>query len=189
MKKLINPFRYVAGGESLAIGAAGAAATAALGTLSGQAFDGILHVHFADTTFLEALAWQTVMWAVFASLLWLSASMHSKSRVRAVDIYGTNLMARLPLAVLLAAGFMPGMEWLREVTPATPVEEIAVHAMAPATLLYAMMSLAIVAWFFYWSYEAFAVSANLGGWRAVWQLAACYVAAECIVRFAVGVVA
>ncbi|MDE6778482.1 MAG: hypothetical protein K2J51_03285 [Alistipes sp.] len=189
MKRIVNPFRYVAGVESLAIGAAGAVATAGLSTLSGQSFDGILHVHFAGTTFLEALAWQAVMWLVFASLLWLAAAISSTSSVRAIDVYGTNLMARLPLAVLLALDFMPGMEWLREVTPATPVEEIAMHAMSPVMILYAVLSLAVVVWFLYWSYEAFAVSANLRGWRAVWQFASCYVAAECIVRFAVAVVA
>lgn len=183
MKRIVNPFRYVAGVESLAIGAAGAVAAAALCAVSGQAFDGMLHIHFAGVTFLGALARQAVMWMTFASLLWLSAAAMSKSSVRAVDIYGTNLMARLPLVVLLALGLMPGMEWLREVTPATPVEEIAVHAVSPAMLLYGVASLAVLAWFFYWSCEAFAVSANLRGWRAVGQFAVCYVAAECIVHF------
>lgn len=176
MKKLLNPFLYIAGGRSLLLGAAGLCAAALIASCTGQAFDGLLHIGYAPTALWQAAAQQAVMWFVPALLLWAASLLLSKSRVRAIDIFGTALFARLPIVLLLALDWLPGMEAMRTLSPEMPAEAIAA-AITPGVMLYGVLAIVILVWFFVWSYRAYAVSANLKGWRAVASFAGCYLIA------------
>lgn len=175
MKKLVNPFDYIAGWQALAAGAAAMAVKALVAALSGQSFDGLLHITYADVTFWQVLAQQIVCWLVLSTLLYAAARLFSRSRVRAIDIYGTNLFARIPIVPMLLTTFLLG----RELTDALMSADAVEVAMANSgrLLMVGVLNIVLMVWYFAWSYRAFSVSANMRGWRAAAIFTVCYVAA------------
>ena len=178
MKKFLNPFEYIAGWQALAIGAAGLLATAAVATLTGQSFNAFMHIWYADIAFWQALAQQLVCWLIFSTLLYVAARIFSHSRVRALDIYGTNLFARIPLLPMLAAVCIPGRSTFAGISAQSTVEELQQQFALGLMLVYGILAIAFLVWFYWWSYKAFAVSANLKGNRALVVFVTCYIVAS-----------
>ena len=176
MRKFTNPFNYIAGWTSLLAGAAALAASAVTASLTGQSFDGFMHIGFAGISIWQALVQQIVTWLIFASLLYAAALAASHSAVRALDIYGTNLFARLPIFPMLAAAPLLGLDLERLSDPAA-VGEIITANPAPVAI-YGTIVLALAVCFYWWSYKAFSVSANLKGAKAVAIFIACYIVTE-----------
>ena len=175
MKKFVNPFDYIAGWASLLAGAAVMVVTAVTASLTGQSFDGFMHIAFAQTGILESLVQQMVSWLIFASLLYGAALAASRSSVRALDIYGTNLFARIPILPMLAAAPILGLD-LGRLSEPSAIDEIMANPV-PATI-YGTIVLALAVCFYWWSYKAFSVSANMKGAKAVMIFIACYIVTE-----------
>lgn len=178
MKKFLNPFDFIAGWQAMAAGAAGVLATAAAAIATGQAFDAFMHICFADIAFWQALAQQLICWAIFATLLYVAARIFSHSRVRALDIYGTNLFARIPLLPMLAAVCIPGRSTLAGISAQSTVEELQQQFSVGLMLAYGILAMVFLVWFCWWSYKAFSVSANLKGGKAVAIFIVCYFVAS-----------
>lgn len=178
MKRIVNPFVYLGGGRALAWGLVGLLATAAIATWSGQTFRGIVSVGYGDWPFWKTVTAQLLIWGVFATLLYAAGRLLSGSRIRAIDVYGTNLFARLPFVLLFALASLTGIgsyiESLRELNFAQ------IETMVPpvSVLLLAFAALFVLVWYFVWTYNAYAVATNLRRGRAVVSFIICYVLAE-----------
>jgi hypothetical protein len=105
-KYLFNPFRYIAGWEAFGAGIFVLFATSAIGCYS--------HVHLPDlisvkTTpglpFYVLLIQNLSNWLVPSLLFYLSALFFSKSEVRAIDVFGTQALARFPYLLAVLTGF------------------------------------------------------------------------------------
>lgn len=173
MKKFLNPFDYVAGATSLLWGLAAMVASAAVAALTDQSFDGFMHMTFARISIWQALAQQLICWLLLATLLYGAARLASRSSVRALDIYGTNLFARIPWLLMLAAEFIPGKGLLTRLESGNVAEIQA--AIVPLTI-YGLILIVLLVWSIWWSYKAFSISANLRGWKAAAIFIACWIA-------------
>ena len=112
-------------------------------------------------------------------MLYIAARLLSKSRIRAVDLYGNQLLARIVLLPILLVGALPSLRnTALQLTETTPLE---LAAAPPVGLLcFGLTSLVFLVWFYLWSYRGYAVAANLKGWKAVVSYIICYLLAEVI---------
>lgn len=177
IRKIADPFNYWSGEKTLAAGAVGWIVMAAIIRLGGQTTRGVVSSGYADLTFLQALCQILAAWLVLATLLYIAARLLSKSRIRAVDLYGNQLLARLALLPILLVGALPPLRNAAlQLTETTPLE---LAANPPVGLLcFGLAALVFLVWFYAWSYRGYAVAANLKGWKAVVSYIVCYVLAE-----------
>lgn len=168
MKRLINPFLYIAGGKALAWGLAIIAIETAW--LCGIGFIQDSYLHFAPApavnTLVKTAAMQLAMWLSPALLLWLCGLMLSRSKIRLIDILGTTALAQAPLLLLLlplSIGRLNDMlKAAAEAVRSGGVPELPTVLL----LLYGLWGLAVIILFYIRNYQAFSVSCNLRGWRA-----------------------
>ena len=177
IRKIADPFNYWSGEKTLAAGAVGWIVMAAINRLGRQTTRGVVSAGYADLTFLQALCQILAAWLVLATLLYIAARLLSKSRIRAVDLYGNQLLARLALLPILLVGALPPLRNAAlQLTETTPLE---LAANPPVGLLcFGLAALVFLVWFYAWSYRGYAVAANLKGWKAVVSYIVCYVLAE-----------
>lgn len=169
MKRLINPFLYLAGGKALAWGVAVIAIETAW--LCGIGFIQDSYLHFAPApaadTLVKTAAMQLAMWLAPALLLGLCGLMLSRSKIRFVDILGTTALAQAPLLLLLLplsiGRLNDTLTAAAEAVRSGGVPELPTVLL----LLYGLWALAVVILFYIRNYQAFSVSCNLRGWRAV----------------------
>lgn len=167
MKWLINPFERIAGWQALFIGLAAMALTAVTGKINGVAFDGILDVHTgASFGYLAAFAMQTVNFLAMFLTMWLAGICFSKSKPRAIDIAGTMALARAPMLLLAVICFLP-------VTPACLYD-------TPRIIIFGLISIFFIIWMIALMYNAYSVSCNLKGGRAVISFIGALLAAEVV---------
>lgn len=168
MKRLINPFLYIAGGKALAWGLAIIAIETTW--LCGIGFIQDSYLHFAPApavnTLVKTAAMQLAMWLSPALLLWLCGLMLSRSKIRLIDILGTTALAQAPLLLLLlplSIGRLNDMlKAAAEAVRSGGVPELPTVLL----LLYGLWGLAVIILFYIRNYQAFSVSCNLRGWRA-----------------------
>lgn len=171
MKRLINPFRYVAGGRALLWGLAVIALETAW--LYGIGFIQNSYLHFTaappDDTLLKIASMQLAMWLAPALLLGLCGLLLSRSKIRLIDILGTTALAQAPLLLLLLTLSLSVNSLNDTLTAAAEAARNGDMQELPMTLLivYGLWSLAVLALFYIRNYQAFSVSCNLHGWRAV----------------------
>ncbi len=170
ISKLINPFKYIAGGLSLFIGLAVLIATAILGYLSHTHFPDLISVKVGISfPFWYYLFQALINWLLFSLLLWLCAIIASKSSVRAIDIFGTQALARSPYLLASLTGFSKAPElygkyvlW-KNLKIGDPVE---ISTMTSVTaVLFIILTIILSVWMVTLMYNAFRVSSNLKGMK------------------------
>jgi len=167
-KYLFNPFRYIAGWESLAAGIVALLVTSVIGYYS--------HIHFPDLISVKTnpgipyyvlLFENAINWLIPSILLYLSALIFSQSSVRVIDIFGTQALARAPYLIAAFTGFSGTLDkfgrytlW-KSVNIGDPVVMSTGEIMLAITLLLFMILATI--WMIALMYNAFKVSANMKG--------------------------
>ena len=158
MKKwLFNPFVYLAGVRSLLIGLVIMLATAILGFLSKTHFDGTLHISFGHYQPLYVyIIEQLVAWGITVLIFYLLGIALSRSSIRFVDVAGTQALARWPMLFIAMLGF------------GYAVHPIETPADIDAGLIWrGLLSLPFIVWVVALMYNAFSISCNLKGAKAV----------------------
>jgi hypothetical protein len=163
---LFNPFYFVAGGEALGIGLVIMFAAAANGALSDSHFDGVLDFHSGAPAPLWVFPIEVLVdWLNLGLFLWVAGLAISKSHIRAVDVFGTQALARTPTLAMAAAAMLPGFQEQTERLKQMNFE------MVPAdTAQFAFVGFIVIVmliWMIYLMYRAFAVSCNVKGIAAV----------------------
>jgi hypothetical protein len=196
---LFNPFHYVAGGEAMAVGAAILAITSLACISSRTHLDGVLDVHPGSS--LPAPSW---FYFVEGPLDWLSISavllalgkLASRSRVRTIDVFGTQAMARAPYAVLAVVFCVPGLEsttnrglsaLMRQAAGNNPLASVNALDLT-VFLTINVLVLAMLVWLIALMYRAFAVSCNLRGGKAVALFIAGLMSAEIVSKLVLSAV-
>ena len=175
---LFNPFHYVAGGQALAIGAGILAVSALVAIPARVHFDGVLDFHAGLVTpWWVYVAEGPISWLCAALFLLIAGKLLSKSRVRTVDVLGTQAMARFPY-LLFALWYLPPV--IRDAN--TRVAETLLKSVSnpganpfaglPAADLVifsitAVLAIVMLVWLVALMYRAYTVSCNLKGLRAV----------------------
>jgi len=110
-KKLLNPFVYIAGGYSLLIGLLIIFCTSVIGFYSNIHFPDILSVKTGpDYPILYYILQSIANWLVISAILYLFAVVFSKSKIRSIDIFGTQALARFPYLIAALTGFSNTMD-------------------------------------------------------------------------------
>ena len=169
---LFAPFNFIAGGAALGVGVAVIAVSALLGSVSKTHFDGVLDFH----TRLPAPVWVFVAeglidWLAMAILLLIGGLIFSKSRVRPIDVFGTQAMSRGPTLFTAAAVLLPGYErgaasLIAKATDATSAVQASPFDLL-AFAVVAFIGILMTVWMVWLMYKGFSISCNVTGGKAV----------------------
>ena len=174
---LFNPFKFIAGNKALIIGLEAMLITAVVCFLEKCHLDGVIDVHLGKETppylyFAEPL----IDWLCLVLPLYIFGRFFSVSSIRFIDVAGTSALARYPMFfVVLASILFP-----RHITD----PQSFVHALQndPGLMMrIVIMSLLIVP-FIVWTvalmYNAYSISTNLKGSKAIWSFIGSFIIAE-----------
>ena len=159
---LFNPFHFLAGGQALAWGLACTVLTAWLGGIFDFRFTGVISFQrTAPAPLWHAIAQGLMAWAIPSALLYIGGRLISRSRVRPIDVFGTQALARAPgLLIALIAVSPP----FRDLTASLAAQGSAQIALISSVGLVVVV---LLVWMVLLLYRAFAVSCNVAGGRAI----------------------
>ncbi len=182
---LFNPFHYLAGGTALAIGLVAMFAAGAIGGLSNSHFDGVLDLHTGATARWWFYLYEVlVAWLALAVPLFLAGKLISKSRVRAVDVFGTQALARFPTLVTALALLLPGCRRFSQHLTAKFTRLVPDVGTMPSDIvafsLAMTVMLVMIVWMVALMYRAFSVSGNVKGGKAIGFFIACLLIGEAL---------
>ena len=129
----------------------------------------------ASLTGDKKLSFYAVAWTGKAATVYkmcIRDRLFSPSRIRAVDIFATNLFAMLPTIVILGVLSVPS-KWLGGLV-CEPRSACEVMKLAGYNLIVILLSVSM-AWSMVWGCFAYLVSGNMKGWRGISIFVICYV--------------
>ena len=186
-----NPFSFVAGGMALAAGLAFLLITGAIAAPNRVHFDGVIDTHIGfDAPVWVFLAEGIVNWICLSTaLLTGGIILKGKNRFRAVDLFGTQALARWPFFITAAICYLPG---IRKVTDELnrlaragklgqlpEVESFYLSLFSVATLAMILVTV----WFVVLAWKSFRISCDLRGGKAVATFVISLVVAELISKY------
>lgn len=175
MKRFWNPFEYLSLRKTLCWGVAALIMTSIFLWQVGLRLSSLTQVNFAGDMLWAATARQVAAWLVFAVLLYAAGVLLSGSKIRFIDVAADNLFARIPFDLSLLVFAVPRWRGVLGLVSDGSMET-AMQYVGALTLV-GVVLLAFFVWYIYWSYKAFAVSANVRGGKGVAAFAVCFVAA------------
>ena len=190
MNKILNPFEYLSTGKALGWGLAGTLFSICLLTAVSWPVEGDV------SKIITILSSNLLLWLPLSLLLYVMALVLSPSRIRAVDIFASNLFAMLPTIVILGVLSLCSM-WLGSIV-CEPRSACEVLKQAAYNLIVIVLSVSMVwsmvwglslihiseptrqseismVWSMVWGCFAYLVSANMKGWKSIVVFVICYV--------------
>lgn len=177
---LFNPFKYVAGNKALLLGMGAMLATALLCFFTHIHLDGVIDIHrgrqSASSIFF---AEPFIDWLCLLLPFYIFGRNLSASSIRFIDVAGTLALARYPMFfATLVSMFIPSD---MGGAPAQVITTLLNNPALMARLVIAgLLALPFIIWSVALMYNAYSVSANLKGGKAVWSFIASLVIAEII---------
>ena len=166
MKALFNPFRYIAGAKALVFGIIFINTSSLLLHSGGLIQDSYIHIGMATASLWKVIAMQMLWWILPAALLYLCGVLFSKSKIRVIDILGTTAFAQLIMLLMIAPMLLPAVQSCTE-QMVTAVMSGATPTTTLPFVIFAVWSTICLLLFYIWNYNAFAVSCNLRGAKAI----------------------
>lgn len=173
MSKILNPFEYLSTGKAWWWGITGTLFAIMLLVIAR------LPINDATVDTITILSSNLLVWLPLSTLLYLAALVFSPSRIRAVDIFASNLFSLLPSIVGLGIISLI-TAWLRSI-PADPQSVAGVIVRACYILGVIILSVTMV-WSIVWGCFAYSVSANIKGPSGVVIFVICYVFVSVVVQ-------
>lgn len=170
---LYNPFIKIAGAQSLIVGLILLLTTAILGGLNNVHYDGVIDIHAGmPAPILLFILEVIVSWLLFSVLLLIAAKILSPSKVRAVDIFGTQAFAKYPYLIVSLISFIPFFRF-------------EFHGMPDITaslIIFGLLTIVFTIWAVILMYNAYSVSANLSGTKAIVSFIVTLIIAEVLFK-------
>lgn len=171
VERCVNPFIWIAGVPALLWGAVGLVVSTLLSWASGYHYHGLLHFGPApNPAWWCYLAEHLIVWLVPASLFYGGGRMLSRSRIRAIDVFGTVLFAQLPLIAMNLIYMLPPMKMLVRLDPTMPPQELLAQPGLITAVILSLFGLPFLVATVVWMFNALKVSCNLKGGR-LWTVA------------------
>lgn len=177
MKKLLNPFRYLAMRQIGCWGVAMMIMTAIYCWLLPLKMTSLTQVAIVleQPRLWQSTVEQLAVWLIFTIVLFIIGKLFSTSQVRLQDVAAYNLFARLPFDVMLLMYTVPEvksvmfkMQLLGEAIVSGANSDLsAVTQYMSTILLVSLVSLLFSVWYFYWSYKGFAEATNIRNGKGV----------------------
>lgn len=191
---LLNPFVYIAGGKALLVGVVAILVAGLIGSLSRTHFDGVLDVHTGSPAPLWFFVSEGVIdWLCLSVILWLLGMIVSKTSFRAVDLFGTQALARWPTLLIGSIALIPAynrfLEQLRRqlLTPNAGIGFSAADMIIGSVVL--LFTMLLIIWVVLLTYRSYAISCNLAGGKAVVSFIAGLIVAEIASKVALALIA
>lgn len=184
---LFSPFQRVAGGTALGLGLGAILAAALVGAAQGLHFDGVLDVHAGyHAPWWLFVAEGLINWLCLAGLLLGAGRMISGTAFRAVDLLGTQALARWPMLVAALACLAPGfhrysaalVKALGDLKPGAAPALPEGGADAAVFALVTLVVLACTVWMVALMWKSFSLCCNVRGGKAVAYFVAGLLVAE-----------
>lgn len=154
---LFNPFTYLAGGKALISGFIFMMITSCIAFYSHTHFDGAIDAHIGlPAPFFLYVFEQLIAWGTVVTLFFIVALFLSSSKFRFIDIAGTVALARAPMLLVALIGFVPA---LQQAKPGEPIDN--------TVIAMGFLILIPVIWLITLLYNAFTVSVNVKGTKAI----------------------
>ncbi|MBI9052641.1 MAG: hypothetical protein JEY96_02420 [Bacteroidales bacterium] len=169
---LFNPFKYIAGIKSLLLGIAILIATSILAFYTNIHFPDVISVKSSsDFPYIYYLIQCISNWIVVSIVFYIIAILASPSKIRIVDIFGTQALSRFPYLIATLTGFSTSLDNFEkyiyytilktgEFADVTDYEII-------ISILIILFTLALTIWFITLMFNAFRTSANIKGVKSV----------------------
>lgn len=166
MKRIFNPFHYIAGTKSLVFGLIFIATSTLLLYSGGYIQDSYIHIGMATAPLWKVAAMQILWWILPAGVLYLCGLLLSKSKIRVIDILGTTAFAQLILLLMIAPMLLPAVQ-NSTLEMVAAMQSGAIPTPGMPLMVYSVWSFICIAFLYIWNYNAFAVSCNVRGWKAI----------------------
>lgn len=183
---LINPFERIAGLKALIIGLIIYIATVVLGQINGIAYPGVISIKLASLPLLSALGIALSALIIFILILYIIGRLISKSRIRPVDVAGTLSLAKVPLLLVSLVGCIPTFTKSSIEVTNSLLSSITGNTSTASGTDYLIMSIFVIIimvatiWMLILSYNAFSISCNVKGVKAIAGFIIAVVLTECI---------
>jgi hypothetical protein len=187
---LFRPFDRIAGGVALGLGLFIIVVTAFLAAASGLHTDGVIDLHFGPTVPVWVLLLQGLInWLCLGLVLYALGRWLSTTRFRAIDLFGTQALARWPMLLGVAYMAIPGISgriefYTTRLMAAMPDDPSKVMASSEYLLdaiwlmVISLPVLAAIAWMIWLMAHGYALVTNLKGQRVVFSFIGGLIAAE-----------
>lgn len=193
---LFKPFIFIAGGKALLTGVAVLLAGGVLCYFSNCHFDGLLDAHFGSinrSPIWIYLSEGFINWLIIALFITVSARLITKSRYRAVDVFGTLALARAPYLITALITLLPGArryaQYIGLKVFNTPVSitpmPTDIYIFYAATIISLLMTI----WSVLLMYRAFSLSCNARGKKAVFYFTIIVLLSEVVSKLAIAAIA
>jgi len=151
--------------------------TASIAAPCGVNFVGSLNIHVAHQPLPFELIFALLIlgWLTVATCFYITGVFVSKSKIRAVDVYGTFALVRAPFLIAALDGFLLGTWYLDPQRVQTP-----------EFWVFGVIALLVAILVVVWSYNAFAVSANV---KNKWLFTGIFIVSEIIAMILSGTMA
>lgn len=172
VKKIFNPFIYIAGGKSFLVGMIVIFITSIVSYYSQTHFPDIISIKTSADYSIYYYILQAFSNLLIVSIVLYSASiMYSKSKVRFLDIIGTQSFARIPYFFASLIGFSKAMAYFADFIHSKVLNqgnelEFKLGLIITAIGLI-MLSFLLTIWLIIWMYNGFSVSSNLKGKNSI----------------------
>ncbi len=181
--RLFRPFEKIAGWKALGWGVAGMALSAVLGSCAGNHYHGLLHFGAAPNHAGWVFAAEVlIVWLIPALLFWIGGGILSRSRIRAVDVFGTVAFAQLPLIGMNLFALTPPMQRLIGYDMSRSVNEILADTQFLKDSMFSLIVILFLVWTLIWMFNALKISCNLKGARLGWWYAAAIIGGDALCR-------
>lgn len=170
---LFNPFKKIAGINAMLIGLAAIAITSVFAFSYNTHFNGVIDIKYgeSDLAFHGFLLYSVVNVISVSIIFFITGLIISKSKIRFIDVLGTQTLARYPLIVtpfFNATGLIEKVsnnimyKYLNYGEP-----EIIKGLEMFWFIIFIFMTVVIIVWFITLMFNAYRVSCNLKGTKAV----------------------
>jgi hypothetical protein len=187
---IFNPFVYVAGGKALLLGLGAIVVAGLIGAAGHTHFDGVLDVHSGALAPLWCFVAEGFLdWLCLAVVLLILGKVASRTSFRAIDVLGTQALARWPTVLIALATLPPGFVRFSRflvdllLKPGSKAELNVADAVMFCVAVFAIIVL--ICWFVVLMYNAYSVSCNLRGGKAIGTFIGGLLLAEILSKVAV----
>jgi len=167
---LFHPFKFIAGTKALIAGIIVMALISVLAWLCNIHFDGVLAIHMDNPApYVVHVIYQIVTWLTLTGVFYITAHIISKSETRLIDIAGTMALSQAPLILVTLWGFIPGIHIDLGDIYSLNLNEITLILKDNMGILILNIIIFTIStiWLIALRYNAYTVSANVKGIKAV----------------------
>lgn len=181
---MLNPFNKIAGAKALFIGLALLILTIIIAQLQHIVFIGVISVKLMHQSLYNAFLLALTGFILFSLLLFIIGTLLSKSSIRAIDVVGTLCLSKAPLIFIALICSIPVVMDGTIVVTSSLLPSA--NVVMPYTQNYIYFGIFIITilisiiWMLILSYNAFSVSCNIKGAKAVSGFIAAVILTEII---------